>query len=44
MNRSSSLATTFGPLAGVGFAFFFFASIFIFNPLRDATDQELLAH
>lgn len=43
MHRTSPLSSTLAALAGVAFAFFFFGSVFIFDPLRDATDQELLA-
>jgi hypothetical protein len=43
MNRSTSLSSTLGALAGVGFALLLFFSVFIVDPLRQATDQELLA-
>lgn len=44
MNQSTSMLSTLGALAGVAFAFFFFGSVFIFDPLREATDQEILDH
>ena len=43
MNRSASLSSTLAALAGVGFAVLFFLSVFVADPLRQATDQELLA-
>jgi hypothetical protein len=43
MNRSSPISSTLAALAGVGFAVLFFLSFFITDPLREATDQELLA-
>ncbi len=43
MNRSSPLSSTLGALAGVGFALLFFFSVWVADPLRQATDQELLA-
>ena len=43
MNRTSPFSSTLGALSGVGFALLFFFSVFIVDPLRQATDQELLA-
>ena len=43
MNRTSPFSSTLGALAGVAFAFFFFGSVWIAEPLGQATDQELLA-
>ncbi len=42
MNRSSPLSSTLGALAGVGFALLLFFSVFIVDPLRQATDLELV--
>lgn len=42
MNRSTPLSSTLGALAGVGFALLLFFGVFIVDPLREATDQQLL--
>ncbi|MGI8926563.1 MAG: hypothetical protein ACR2HN_07950 [Tepidiformaceae bacterium] len=42
MNRSAPLSSTLAALAGVGFAVLLFFSVAVVDPLREATDQELL--